>query len=182
MRGLKIISLISALLCATASLGATKIALTDSLNEITLNYRTRNKLMIVPVMINDSIKVNMILDPNCRSIMLFGNRYQSLLKHKRKQPPTIEEKNVQGVHTRDGLSLHNKISIGPAMRENVPIVVLRNQNPFNFFTSVNGVIGYDILAGFELIIDHKKQILTIRSAHAATMNDHSLVTFSKHDH
>jgi hypothetical protein len=130
----------------------------DSLNEITVAYRMRNNYYIIPVMINDTISVNLLLDPHCKAVILFGKRYKKLLEVKRKNHIKIA-----GKHGGAALqSLHNKISVGPAMGENLPIVILSNKNPFNFFTSVNGVMGYDLLADCEIIVDKKTETMIIR--------------------
>src|SRR5687767_14368562 len=54
--------------------------LPDSVNEMTLHYRAVRNLIILPVIINDSIKVNLILDTGCRNLVLFGKRFQKLLE------------------------------------------------------------------------------------------------------
>jgi hypothetical protein len=131
----------------------------DSTNEITVPYRTRNNYYVIPVLINDSLSVNLLLDPHCKSVILFGKRYQKLLERKRKN---VERLNTSGTKRTPLKSLNNKISIGPALGENISIVVLPNSNPFNFFTSVNGVMGYDILSDCEIIINKKEETMTIR--------------------
>src|SRR5687768_10840525 len=55
-------------------------SLKDSVEEITLQYRTRNGLIILPVKINDTLKVNLVIDAQCKSVVLFGNRYYKLLE------------------------------------------------------------------------------------------------------
>src|SRR4051812_38731006 len=54
--------------------------LPDSVSEMTLHYRCVKNLIVLPVAINDSILVNLILDTGCRNLVLFGKRFQRLLK------------------------------------------------------------------------------------------------------
>ena len=46
----------------------------DELNEMTLHYKTYHNLILLPVTINDSVHVNLILDTGCRNLVLFGRR------------------------------------------------------------------------------------------------------------
>ena len=53
--------------------------LPDNIPEVTLNYGTYNDLIVLPITINDGIKVNLILDTGCRNVLLFGKRFEKLL-------------------------------------------------------------------------------------------------------
>jgi hypothetical protein len=158
--------------CVAGHQMAAQIA-TDTVKEITLSYRTRNNLLVVPVMINDSIKVNLILDPNCKAVILFGKRFQKLLAEKKTNSAKASKRLTGYPASTDALSLNNKISIGPAMGENVPIVILPNQNALNFFTSVNGIMGYEILSRFEITLDPKTETITIGPEKQASVADNS---------
>ena len=133
----------------------------DSTNEITVSYRTRNNLLVIPFTINESLKVNLLLDPRCKTVILFGKRYRKILRGKYRK--NIEFKTPDEVNNISGpVSYDNKISLGPARAENIQIVVVPNTNIFNFFTSVNGVIGSDFLSDYELVIHEQTQTVTIR--------------------
>jgi hypothetical protein len=129
----------------------------DSCKHAIFSYRSRNDLLIVPVLINDHILVNMILDPQCRSVILFGKRYYRKLTENRKSAvanPALD-------NSSEGMILHNQISLGPAVINNATIVVLGNRNPINIFTDVNGIMGYDGFAEFKLSPDSKTHLMTI---------------------
>lgn len=145
------------------SYGKSGFSLPDSLHEFTLKYNTVDDLIILPVRINDSIQVNLILDTGCRNILLFGKRFQKLFSLEPNR--TIEfsgmgsGKNVQGK-----LALTNRASIGMVEGENVPIVVIPDRSIFQRFDHIDGLIGYDIFTKFEVEIHPSQQLITFRSA------------------
>jgi hypothetical protein len=136
-------------------------AAANSISEITVSYRTRNNLLVIPFMINESLKVNLLLDPHCKTVILFGKRYKKILRSKRGNDVRYATSAVVD-NTSGPVSYDNKISLGPASADNIPIVVVPNTSIFNFFTSVNGVIGSDFLSDYELIIHERTQTVTIR--------------------
>jgi hypothetical protein len=119
-----------------------------TLPEGTIEYRTRNSLMIVPVKINDTLRVMLAIDPQCKNVVLFGKRYRRFFESSEKT---------------QGVMANNKIEIGALVGQNVPILIVPNTNPLNFFTCVNGVIGAHYFTGYELQINYRKQTLTIKA-------------------
>jgi hypothetical protein len=141
--------------------------LPDSVNEMTIKFRSIKNLIILPVTLNDSIEVNLILDTGCRNLVLFGKRFQKLLN-------AHSDKVVQfsglgsGAPVKGYLSLNNEVSIEAVLGEKVPVVVVPNKNLFSMYNDVHGVIGYEIFQKFEIEINPKKQLITFRSATRTT--------------
>ena len=135
----------------------------DSLREVTLKYSTIGNLVLLPVTINDSIRVNLILDTGCRNLVLFGKRFNKLLEM---QP----ERTVQfsglgaGKPVVGRLSLGNKVSIDAVIGRRIPVVVVPGQNLFGPHDNVDGVIGYDIFIKFEVELRVSRQLITFRPA------------------
>jgi len=140
----------------------------DSVQEVTLRFTTVNNLILLPVTINDSIQVNLILDTGCRNLVLFGKRFQKLFNLE-------PNRNVQfsglgsGKPVVGGLALNNKVSIDAVLGENIPVVVIPNQNLFSAYTKVHGVIGYDIFTKFEVEFNLSKKLITFRPAAKAEL-------------
>src|SRR5688572_27346661 len=84
--------------------------LPDSIREMTMKYRSVNNLIILPVIINDSIAVNLILDTGCRNLVLFGKRFQKVL-------PLNKSKEIifsglgSGAAVKGHLAVDNSVSI-----------------------------------------------------------------------
>jgi hypothetical protein len=126
-----------------------------------VHFYKKNKLIVVPATINDTLKVNFIVDPRCKSVVLFGKRFEKLLRATNGSRTSTDSKN-------DLLLLNNKITIGPATTENIAIAIVPNMDPMNFFTSVHGIIGFDLFGNYDITMDKKKQIITFTPTTAQT--------------
>jgi hypothetical protein len=119
-------------------------------------------LIILPVSINDSIQVNLILDTGCRNLILFGKNFKKLF--------TITGKPVEfsglgtGRPVTGRLSLGNKVSIHQVLGEQIPVVVVSDNNLFEDYHNVHGVIGYDIFLRFEIELNSSERSITFRPA------------------
>jgi predicted aspartyl protease len=137
--------------------------LPDSVNEMTLRYRSIKNLIVLPVVINDSITVNLILDTGCRNLVLFGKRFEKLfnssLSRKVQFSGLGSGKPVQGY-----LSLSNKVAIHQVLGERIPIVVVPNKNVMAMYRNVHGVIGYEIFFKFEIELNPQAETITFRPA------------------
>lgn len=137
--------------------------LPDSVVEMTLKYRMMRDLIILPVMINDSVKVNLIIDTGCRNLILFGKRFSKRLRITPGR--SVEFSGLgDGRSVRGKLSLGNKVSIHHVLGEQIPVVIVENHNLFANYQNVHGVIGYDIFVKFEIEINARNQTITFRPA------------------
>lgn len=142
----------------------------DSLSQVTFRYRRADNLIIVPVTINDRVKLNLILDTGCRNLVLFGKRFT-------KEFDIHPDKRVEfsglgsGGKLSGRISLGNKVAIDAVVGENIPIVVVPNPNLFGAHLGVDGVIGYDIFIKFEVEVHPQQQMITFRPAQTATLDE-----------
>ena len=136
--------------------------LPDSIEQTTLKYRTIGNLIIIPVTINDTIHVNLILDTGTRNLVLFGKRFK-------KDFHFLPDKNVQfsglgaGSPIFGQLSIKNKVDINSVVGSDIPVVVVPQKNIFASFMNVHGVIGYEIFLKFEVEINPDREEITFRS-------------------
>jgi hypothetical protein len=141
---------------------AQEMASSESDEDVNIvHFYKKNKLIVVPATINDTLKVNFIVDPRCKSVVLFGKRFEKLLRATNGSRTSADSKN-------DLLLLNNKITIGPATTENIAIAIVPNMDPMNFFTSVHGIIGFDLFGNYDITMDKKKQIITFTPTTAQT--------------
>jgi hypothetical protein len=140
--------------------------LPDSVQEMTLKFKTFKNLIVIPVIINNSLHVNLILDTGCRNLVLFGKKFTSLLAAGAK-------KNVQfsglgsGDPVQGYLTLNNTVSLESITGTSLPIVVVPSKNIFSSYPSIHGIIGYDIFLKFEIEINPREQTITFRPAATA---------------
>jgi hypothetical protein len=140
----------------------------DDVGEVSMPYKTYKNLILLPVIINDTIEVNLILDTGCRNLVLFGKRFRDLLKME-------PGKKVQfsglgnGNPVYGSLSLKNKVSISEVIGEKIPVVVVADRNVFGRSFHIHGVIGYDIFIKFEIELNPKEKIITFRPAFSSQL-------------
>lgn len=136
--------------------------LPDSIEEITIKYKTIGKLIILPVSINDSIDVNLVLDTGTRNLVLFGKRFKKVFE-------ILPDRKVQfsglgnGSPVFGNLSINNKVEINSVIGLDIPVVVVPSKNLFGAFVNIHGVIGYEIFQKFEVEINPLVKEITFRS-------------------
>lgn len=161
------ILLLSSITKTQASYPASGFFLPDSIESMTLPYRLVRNLIVLPVTINDSIGVNLILDTGCRNLILFGERFQQLFDFP--SPRDVVFSGLgDGEPVTGKLALGNKVSINKASGNQIPVVVVGSQDLFTPHQRVDGVIGYDIFLRFEIEMDPRKRTITFRPAHKSS--------------
>jgi len=148
---------------STAAIPKAGFSMPDSLREVIFTYRELGNLILLPITINDTIKVNLILDTGCRNLVLFGKRFDNLFElHPNKK---VRFSGLGSGKPVDGkLSLSNKVSIGAVIGERIPVVIIPDQNLFGSYVNVDGVIGYDIFIKFEVELNCAHRLITFRPA------------------
>jgi hypothetical protein len=136
--------------------------LPESIEEVTLQYRCINNLIVLPVVINNTLSVNLILDTGTRNIVLFGKRFRDMFEF-------VPGKKIQFSGMGSGklvlgkLTLDNKVEITSLIGEKIALVVVADKNIFAGNPMIDGIIGYDIFQRFEVEIDPIKKLVTFRS-------------------
>ena len=128
-----------------------------------LKYRTVNGLIILPVTINDSISVSLILDTGCRNMILFGKKFRRSFKRLDGKPVQFSGLG-KGKPVTGSLSIGNKVSINEVLGVQIPIVIIDENNLFSSYQHVDGVIGYDIFLKFEIEINQRTRTISFRPA------------------
>lgn len=108
--------------------------LPDSVGQTTIEYRTVKDLIILPVTINDSVEVNLVLDTGCRNLVLFGRKFEKLLRI-RSNRPIVFSGLGNGKPVSGHLSLGNKVSMSHVLGEEIPVVIVGNNNLLETITT-----------------------------------------------
>lgn len=135
----------------------------DDIREVTFKYKTYRNLIVLPVLINDSINVNLILDTGCRNLVLFGKRFQKFFTPEPGQRVKFSGLG-SGKPVYGSLSLKNKVAIKEVLGEKIPVVVVPDRNVFESAYKVDGVIGYDVFIKFEIELNPAEKLITFRPA------------------
>jgi len=142
----------------------------DSLRSVTLRYKTVDNLIVLPVRINDSIVVDLILDTGCRNLVLFGKQFQKYFDFMPGHQVQFSGLGAGGP-VFGKLALNNHVSIDAVAGHDIPVVVVPNRNLFGSYVNAHGVIGYDVFAKFEIEINPKLKQITFRPALIAELSD-----------
>ncbi|MEJ1240717.1 aspartyl protease family protein [Chryseolinea sp. T2] len=156
-------------------------SLPDSIEEVTVRYKRANNLILLPVTINDSLHVNLILDTGCRNVVLFGKRF---LKEFQINPDKrVEFSGLGSGNSISGrIALGNKVAIDAVLGERIPVVIVPNPNLFGSYSGVDGIIGYDIFIKFEIELHNSQQLITFRPAQTAQLpDDYNLIPIRVED-
>jgi hypothetical protein len=146
-----------------ASISRAGFSMPDSLQEVTFKYKTLRNLILLPVTINDTVKVNLILDTGCRNLVLFGTRFNKVFElHPDKKVNFSGLGSGKPVSGR--LSLNNKVSIDAVIGEKIPVVIIPDHKLFRPDDKVDGIIGYDIFIKFEVELNCAERRITFRPA------------------
>lgn len=158
--------LLALLLTLTLSSNATPTEgffLPDSVNEITFQYKNIDNLIVLPVRINDSEIVNLVLDTGCRNIVLFGKKFTKMLSASDHKTITFNGlgrgKSVTGF-----IKLENEVEFNAVTGKRIAIVVVPERNVFQNNPMIDGVIGYELFLKFEIEINFARQLITFRPA------------------
>lgn len=145
---------------------AVGFTLPDSLQELSLKFTTRGNLIVLPVLINKSIAVNLILDTGCRNLVLFGKEFLSKLNITENKPIAFSGLG-NGEPVTGKLSLNNIVEIASIAGQSVPIVVVSEKNLFSRYRNVHGIIGYDLFLKFEIELNFLEKEMKFRPAQLA---------------
>lgn len=137
--------------------------LPDSVREMTFRFKTVGNLIALPMKINDSIEVNLILDTACKNMLLFGKRFTDLLKIDLRKTFTIPGLGSKQ-HSMGWLSIDNRVDIQGLKGEDISIMVIPGEQLLSGNENVDGVIGYQIFHRFEIELDFSKHLITLRRA------------------
>ena len=141
----------------------------DNVPEVTIKFHRKMDLVILPVTINDSVTVNLILDTGCRNLVLFGKQFQQ--KFNLEPDRKISFSGLgDGSPVEGKLAINNKVSIHTLIGESIPVIIIPDQNLFSAHSDIQGIIGYDIFIKFEIEFSLAKQWITFRPAATAEMS------------
>lgn len=165
-----LMSIVLLMLCRVAFSLPDGFYLPDSIREMTLRYRSVQNLIVLPVTINDSITVNLILDTGCRNLVLFGKKFTKLLKFPNNHSVQFSGLG-SGKPVNGNVSLYNKVAIQQVLGERIAVVVVPSKNLFRQYQDVDGVIGFELFLKFEIELNSAARTIKFRPAQRASAPD-----------
>jgi hypothetical protein len=125
---------------------------------LSIRYLSWHGLVILPVTLNDSIQLRLLVDTAAPNIILFSEKSSHL---KWVSDHSVKVAGLGKQNIRASLSLGNVIDLGALRIENVPVLGANRSSP-PATLGVDGIIGYDLFSKFEVEIDPRRELLTLR--------------------
>jgi hypothetical protein len=144
-------------------------SLPAEVKEVRFRYQTYLNLIVLPLTINDSIHVNVILDTGCRNLLLFGKRFEKMFEILPGRKIRFSGLGENGPMT-GKLSIENKVSIQKLSGENIPVVIVPGKRLFSGSPHIDGIIGYDVFIKFEIEFDASTQMIAFRPGDVAEIS------------
>jgi len=131
----------------------------DGKEASSINFRMEQNLIIIPVTLNDSISLNLILDTGTTSLILFGPKTAGLKNiHPNKKISICGYGDLnlpQAI-----LSFPNKIAIGDIVGNGIGAALLDKSEIYKAMPFVDGIIGYELFVRFCVKIDYPGRTIT----------------------
>jgi hypothetical protein len=125
-----------------------------------IHFELYKNLIVIPAVINDSINVKLILDTGTRSMLLYGQRFQSM-----PHLSTSRRIQISGWGSPEGVdaafSFPNDIVIGNIKGNGLGVAVVTTRKLFNDRPSIDGIIGYELFVKFVVEINYKTRIINL---------------------
>jgi len=121
--------------------------------------RYRN-LIVVPAQLNDTTKLNLILDTGIRTLILFSKKSEKLSNlHKGKKLKVSGRGVLESVEC--DLSFPNQIRLGDVIGTGIAAAVVTNNELAEEAPGIDGIIGYELFVRFCIRIDYLSNTITL---------------------
>jgi hypothetical protein len=132
----------------------------DGHSHTTIHFDRYKDLIVIPVVMNDTIKLRLVLDTGTRSLLLYGKRFSALQNMRRDKKVMVTGwGSPKGVNA--FLSFPNKISLGEIRGEAVGIAIVERGRILPESPSIDGIIGYELFARFAVEINYKTKTIKL---------------------
>jgi hypothetical protein len=130
----------------------------EGFSHTTIPFQKYQDLIVIQAQMNDSIKLNLILDTGTRSLLLYGRKFrrlQNLRKDKRVR--------VTGWGTPESvdatLSFPNTIRLGEIRGDQLGVAIVENGRMLPDAPTIDGIIGYELFARFAVEINYSTRTI-----------------------
>ncbi|MFM9839075.1 MAG: aspartyl protease family protein [Cyclobacteriaceae bacterium] len=125
----------------------------------TIKFNSYKNLIIIPAQLNDTIKLNLILDTGTRSLILFGKKVKKLKNIVKGKIKINGRGNSESLDA--SLSFPNNIKIGDVAGKGIGAVILNESELMDAIPGIDGIIGYELFIRFCIKIDYAKRTITL---------------------
>jgi len=130
----------------------------EGFSHTTIPFQKYQDLIVIQVQMNDSIKLNLILDTGTRSMLLYGKKFRKLQNLRRDK--RVKVTGWGSSRSLDAnLSYPNTINLGEIRGDLVGIAVVDNGRMLADAPTIDGIIGYELFVRFAVEINYKTRTI-----------------------
>src|SRR5689334_21836904 len=126
----------------------------------TIHFDMFRNLIVIPALLNDSVKVKLILDTGTRSMLLYGKRFSTM-------PNLTKSRHVkvsgwgspEGIDA--GVSYPNSVALGNVKGQALGVAVVSTRSLFAERPSIDGIIGYELFVKLVVEINYKARTIRL---------------------
>jgi hypothetical protein len=126
----------------------------DGHSHTTIKFEQYRDLIVIPVVMNDTVRLKLVLDTGTRSLLLYGKKFRRLSNLRRDKSVK-----VTGWGSPNGvdacLSYPNSISLGKVRGDALGVAIVDHGHMFDDIPSIDGIIGYELFVRFAVEINYK---------------------------
>jgi hypothetical protein len=126
----------------------------------TIHFELFRNLIVIPAILNDSVKVKLILDTGTRSMLLYGKRFATMPNLTRSRRVKVSGwGSPEGIDA--GISYPNNIVLGSIKGQSLGVAVVSTRGLFPERPSIDGIIGYELFVKFVVEINYKTRTISL---------------------
>ena len=130
----------------------------DGFSHTTIPFQKYQDLIVIQVQMNDSIKLNLILDTGTRSLLLYGKKFRKLQNIRRDK--LVKVTGWGSSHSVNAnLSYPNTINLGEIRGDLVGVAVVDHGRMLADAPGIDGIIGYELFVRFAVEINYKTRTI-----------------------
>jgi hypothetical protein len=126
----------------------------DGHSHTTIKFEQYRDLIVIPVVMNDTVRLRLVLDTGTRSLLLYGKKFKRLSNLRRDKHVKVSGwGSPKGVDA--CLSYPNTISLGKIRGDALGVAVVDHGHMFYDIPSIDGIIGYELFVRFAVEINYQ---------------------------
>lgn len=130
----------------------------EGFSHTTIPFHKYQDLIVIQAQMNDSIKLNLILDTGTRSLLLYGRKFRRLQNLRKERCVKVTGWGTPN-SVNATLSFPNTIRLGEIRGDQVGVAVVDNGRMLLDAPTIDGIIGYELFARFAVEINYKTRTI-----------------------
>lgn len=125
-----------------------------------IKFSRYKNLIVIPAQLNDTLKLNLVLDTGIRTLILFSKRSTNLTNLAKGRKLKVGGRgHLESIEC--DVSYPNEITIGDIIGKGIAAAVVKNNELMDAAPGIDGLIGYELFVRFCIQIDYSINTITL---------------------